>query len=263
MACPKLIHQVFFVFDSPTIPDEWIQNHAKWKRLHPDYKVVLWSMEMVLKLIKEVKPDFVEIFKRYPHHIQRVDAIRPFILYKYGGVYVDLDTSPRLEITPMLDAYFRAGRTVLLAKSLQFKGIVSNWFMASTAKNAFWLHTITMMVERSTRFYAFKHYRVMKATGPLLITDAVRSFDSARISFVSNALLNDTTGCQKCTNSGFTYVNDEHASSWHSTDSKLLHEFMCRTIFLQNIQWYTWLIAIIVVVIAFILLAIRRRRICS
>ena len=156
----------------------------------------------------------------------------------------------------MLDAYFKSGRTVLLAKSLQFKGVVSNWFMASTAKNAFWLHAIKMMAERSRKFYPFKHYRVMKATGPLLITDAVRSFGSERISFASSALLNDATGCEGGTSSALTYVIDDHASSWHSADSKLLHKFACSTIFLQNMKWYNLLIisAIIVVVTAFIII---------
>ena len=34
---------------------------------------------------------FLPVYESYPYNIQRVDAARYFILYHFGGVYLDLD----------------------------------------------------------------------------------------------------------------------------------------------------------------------------
>lgn len=241
MECPKKIHQIFFVINSPLMPEKWSEYHEMWKASHPEYEVVLWSLDMVTELIRELRPEFLPIFEAYPHPIQRVDAARPFILYTHGGVYVDLDTSPRRNITPLLDAYFSAGTGVLLAKNQHNPRWLSNWFMASTQRNKFWTHVIDMMIRRSRSFYPTKHLEIMKTTGPLLLTDAVRSEHSSSVSFVSASLLNSTTVCGKSKASGLMYVHDDHDSSWHSRDSQYLNKLFCATFPLHDLPWYTWL----------------------
>ena len=42
-------------------------------------------------MIKNHYPWFLDTYNNYKYKIQKIDAIRPFILYHYGGMYVDLD----------------------------------------------------------------------------------------------------------------------------------------------------------------------------
>jgi inositol phosphorylceramide mannosyltransferase catalytic subunit len=90
---PRIIHQIFFSFSpGATIPDKWIKNHEIWKDMHPDWEVILWDEESSRELITEMDSSFLETYDGFKYPIQRVDAIRPFILKKHGGIYVDLDT---------------------------------------------------------------------------------------------------------------------------------------------------------------------------
>jgi mannosyltransferase OCH1-like enzyme len=67
-----------------TLADSWVRNHPGW-----EYR--LWTDAENRKFIKCFFPDFLVRYDSYPFHIQRVDAVRYFVLYSFGGLYVDLD----------------------------------------------------------------------------------------------------------------------------------------------------------------------------
>ena len=43
------------------------------------------------RFVQENYPEYWDIYRQFPYHIQRWDAIRYLILYKTGGMYVDFD----------------------------------------------------------------------------------------------------------------------------------------------------------------------------
>ena len=57
------------------------------------WTAVYWSDDSCKKLVQDYFPNFLPVFKSYPHNIQRVDSCRYLILYMYGGVYADTDIS--------------------------------------------------------------------------------------------------------------------------------------------------------------------------
>ena len=85
---PKIIHQTW---KSRDLPD----NFKKWskiiKDLHPDWEYKLWTDEDNRNFIKNHYSWFLKTYDNYDVHIKRVDAVRYFYLYHYGGVYIDLD----------------------------------------------------------------------------------------------------------------------------------------------------------------------------
>ncbi len=88
---PKIIHQTAPI-DTDKWKPEWFECQDTWKKMHPDFEHRLWSDEDIFEFMKKEDPDFYEnIFLRYSKPIQRWDAVRPFILYKYGGIYADMD----------------------------------------------------------------------------------------------------------------------------------------------------------------------------
>ena len=61
---------------------------------------MFWSDHDSRELIRTDFPWFLHTFDAYKHPIQRADAIRYFVLYKYGGVYCDMDVRHRIKISP-------------------------------------------------------------------------------------------------------------------------------------------------------------------
>ena len=49
-------------------------------------------MAAVERLLETFYPWFLETFQSYPAEVNKADASRPFIMHKFGGVYLDIDT---------------------------------------------------------------------------------------------------------------------------------------------------------------------------
>ena len=56
-----------------------------------NWSMWLWTDEDNRELIARDFPSFLPLYDGYDVKIKRIDAVRYFYLYKYGGVYMDLD----------------------------------------------------------------------------------------------------------------------------------------------------------------------------
>ena len=80
---PKLIHQIW-VGEPPS--EEIAFLMSTWHIVNPDFEIIVWDEEMLRKEF----PDMPEKVWTYePAMIS--DIFRVFIVYRYGGVYVDSD----------------------------------------------------------------------------------------------------------------------------------------------------------------------------
>jgi mannosyltransferase OCH1-like enzyme len=160
---PKIIHQI-----APSDKSNW---HPVWEECQktwlinfpsPEYEYKLWNDEEDLEnLIKNDFPFFLDIFKNYSRKIQRIDMARYFILFKYGGIYADMDfycyknfyntldmTKPNITCSPWKDVEF-----------------LQNSLMASPKGNFVFLDIIDVASKRNF------HELVSNSTGPKLISD--------------------------------------------------------------------------------------------
>jgi mannosyltransferase OCH1-like enzyme len=89
---PKIIHQTA-PRDKSKWKEEWHSCQQTWKDLFPEseYKHVMWNDDDLENLISNDFPWYYDIYKSYKKNIQRIDIARYFILYKYGGIYADMD----------------------------------------------------------------------------------------------------------------------------------------------------------------------------
>lgn len=53
----------------------------------------LWTDATARHFIQTHYPSFLATYDSYEYNIQRADAIRYFVLHRYGGIYMDLDVS--------------------------------------------------------------------------------------------------------------------------------------------------------------------------
>ncbi|KAK9893600.1 glycosyltransferase family 32 protein [Cystobasidium minutum MCA 4210] len=89
---PRIIHQTW---KSSSLPSKWNTLSKTCQSMHKDFEYKLWTDESSLAFIKEHYPWFLPTYLGYQFNIQRADAIRYFVLHKYGGVYLDLDVATK------------------------------------------------------------------------------------------------------------------------------------------------------------------------
>jgi mannosyltransferase OCH1-like enzyme len=91
---PKIIHQVFHNWRQPgndTLPADWVEVRQTCIDLNPDFEIKLWTEASSRDFIAKEYPWFLNTYDGYRIKVQRVDAVRYFLLLHYGGIYLDLD----------------------------------------------------------------------------------------------------------------------------------------------------------------------------
>jgi len=86
---PKIIHQIWF--GSKPFPDNLKQLAETWKKFHPDWTYNLWTNDAVEKLLPQFLPEHQELYCKLVDPRSKADLLRYYLLYWYGGLYVDTD----------------------------------------------------------------------------------------------------------------------------------------------------------------------------
>lgn len=98
---PKIIHGIWFSGDP--MPELYKRCLESWKKYAPDYEIKIWDLE-------SYKPDSCLFFEQAiadKNWSFASDYARADLLYRYGGVYMDLDVEMLRPIDDLLynDAY--------------------------------------------------------------------------------------------------------------------------------------------------------------
>lgn len=80
---PKLLH---FIWVGKN-PNPFLSNINNYANLNPGWDIRLWTDQNVPKLINQ------KIYDQIPIPTTKSDLLRVELLYKYGGVYVDIDST--------------------------------------------------------------------------------------------------------------------------------------------------------------------------
>jgi mannosyltransferase OCH1-like enzyme len=105
---PARIHFIWFRdlynahLDISAIPHDGSNTPALCRKYNPDFDIHVWNATEARTLLEEQYPWFLPTYDGYKHPIQRVDAFKYFVLWHYGGVYMDLDVSCRRSLIPLL-----------------------------------------------------------------------------------------------------------------------------------------------------------------
>ena len=85
LTIPKKIHQIWL--GPKPIPKLYKEYTKTWQALHPDWEYKLWREEDIASW------DFAskDLFNKASSYQEKADILRYEILYKHGGLYVDMD----------------------------------------------------------------------------------------------------------------------------------------------------------------------------
>ena len=269
MVFPKLIHLVYLVFDSPTMPEAWRKNLEEWKKKNPDYKVILWNDKMADNLLDTKYPDLKDMYYSYKYNIQRADVIRYLIMHSFGGVYTDLDIVPNYPIDPFVNLYEQDDNIeVVLPVSPNLSNVTSNFFIISKKDTPFWDSVIENLQKNSKKKIGGKHETIMWQSGPKLLNEVYKQYNKkngTKVVIIPKELV---SACDTCGNriGNFSYLTDQHASSWHGKDSEFYNKVYCATRPLSRIPWYIWFIIAwlgMIVIIVVIIFLVKCKKTCK
>jgi inositol phosphorylceramide mannosyltransferase catalytic subunit len=128
---PKIIHQIWV--GPHKIPEKSLQFIRKIKELHPDYEYRLWCNDDLTE-DNFSNLAYINMTKSYA---QKADIMRYEILYRYGGIYLDID----FEIIRCLDALM-TGDLVVCNETINYDKFMSIGFIASIKHNKYLLQCI-------------------------------------------------------------------------------------------------------------------------
>lgn len=167
MAIPKIIHQVWEGRTEPSMPERLQVLSESWKEENPDWEYHLWNGEEMDKLVETHFPQYLSLYKSFPHNVQRWDTIRYMILYLYGGVYADLDSECFRSIDPLMEnVRMGFGEEPPFHEGSAIR--IGNAFMASEQSNEGWLAILEEIRQNCTERESTVE-TVLHSTGPNMI----------------------------------------------------------------------------------------------
>ena len=179
---PKIIHQTW---KSANIPNQYLAWSSSWKRLHPGYEYRFWTDRDIDALIDDVFPEWKQIYENYHQRISRIDLARYLILFRYGGVYADLDEECIAPIDSLLEnRQFVIGEeprshlNLGMAIRRNLTHLLCPTVIASVPKHPFWNHLFTWLLKSATEPGA------LDATGPFLLARAYSDYKGPPIDVV-------------------------------------------------------------------------------
>jgi mannosyltransferase OCH1-like enzyme len=176
MKIPTIIHQTWKTKEVPGEYFKWVQS---WRLFNPGWEYRLWTDDDNRMFMAQEFPEHLHMYDSFPKNIMRVDCIRYFILYKYGGVYADLDFECVANLAPLLQNHSLVigQEPVEHAKVFGRNRMVCNAWMASEPRHPFWHAVISEIHKRHVQGVD----NVMGMTGPVLVDDVYEMYAASRV----------------------------------------------------------------------------------
>lgn len=173
MTIPKIIWQTYKT-DFKDLPQYAKDAVKTWKDLNPDYEYRYMSdLDAENFISKEYGEEWLNIFKNVPVAVMRGDIWRYLIIYKYGGIYTDLDT---VCLSP-ISSWMKKDKNIIVAP--EFNTMFCQWTFAASKENLI----IKSVIERMKNGFINPDYTkphfVHRLTGPWVWTKGI--FDELQI----------------------------------------------------------------------------------
>lgn len=171
----RVIHQIWF----GVIPNKKVAKKAfeglrkyrdSWLIKNPTWGYMCWNLENCSKLMKFHYNHHLDMYNSYDYLIQKCDAIRYFILHRYGGLYADMDYYCNRPFDEALQIYKNDIYLVETPNSVGTGTHISNSLMYSKPNHIFWNKVfIELEIHRTVPYYYSRHMTIMFTTGPGLL----------------------------------------------------------------------------------------------
>ena len=188
-----MIHQIWFDLGKGNIPlkPNGIDSMKDYSRRHNiEYK--LWSQTEADDIISKMSHKIQYIWKHLPHLINKIDFFRYILIFKFGGMYFDIDFHciDGLE-NIMID------NTLFLCEEWPFSfktGSLHNGVLICKSPNhPFWIEIFAEIENRLNKLTKFEHSDIQKSvfqlTGTAMIRDVAYSYINNKQILMQNIVI--------------------------------------------------------------------------
>lgn len=173
---PRHIHQIWISpSEKQSMNENYVNASKSCKTLNSNYNYTLWTNEKLVNFLEKNYPWFLSVYENYRYDMQRIDSMKYFLLFHYGGIYIDLDVKclvkdliweivPKKDVEP--DVIFHIGT----------EGISANTdFMISKQNHPFFKFAISRLKSANRWFYLY-HLTIILSAGPTFLYGIYRKF---------------------------------------------------------------------------------------
>ncbi|KAK9817534.1 hypothetical protein WJX74_010947 [Apatococcus lobatus] len=177
---PRILHQVYLDGDlalkqesrrnDTAFRSEWLESCRRATR---GWTHMFWDLEKARALLSDKYSWFLPAFAAYPKTVLRGDAIRPFILHAYGGLYLDMDVECFRSPEP-----FMAGFDLIFQSEFPEADDINNAIMAGVPGHPFWMQMMIMLFMKydQTLRTDISWSLILDSTGPGISKAAFQAF---------------------------------------------------------------------------------------
>lgn len=165
MSIPKIIHQTFKTSKLPFLT-RW--HIAGFRRKNPDYTYEFYDDQRIESfLAAEYGHEILSLYQQLNIGAAKADFFRYAVLYKKGGIYVDIDSG----INGSLNKFIRPDDVAIITREGD-PSLFAQWALVYSPGHPFLQRTIEKMSE-NIRQNKFPH-DVHQMTGPTVYTLAIQ-----------------------------------------------------------------------------------------
>ncbi|KAA2223678.1 glycosyltransferase family 32 protein [Chryseobacterium sediminis] len=165
MAVPKQIFQTFKTKKLPLITRYHIW---KMKRKNPEYRYFFYDDQDIEKFIaEEFPPEYIENYRKLAIGASKADFFRYAVLYKKGGVYLDIDSSI---IRPFKHLIHEDDEAVISVE--RHENLYVQWALIFNKNHPFLKKTLELMID-NIKNHRYPH-DVHATTGPTVFSKGIR-----------------------------------------------------------------------------------------
>jgi len=190
MTIPKIIWQTY-KDPQETLALYMHEAMDTWKNLNPEYEHRYMDDTQAAEFIKnEYGQEWYDIFISLPVGVMRGDLWRYMVIYKYGGVYADLDT----ECLKPISSWMIEDKEFIVCP--ETSDHFCQWTFASTSGNPILKSVLDLIKDRLLNpEYGSPHF-VHTHTGPAIWTDGIMKILDIKVT----SLIDDYLLLNSCNN---------------------------------------------------------------
>lgn len=164
MPIPKIIHQTYK--DEKDLPILYLSCQETVKNLHPEFSYRFYTDEDMIQFIQKEYPEHYDQFLELPRMIMKIDMFRYFLMYHFGGIYIDMDYK-------MFRSFDLLSKTVVLPANRD-SGSLGNCIFASEEGHPFWKEVLdTFLLTDYSK--SCKDENVIQSTGPGFLSSVYKN----------------------------------------------------------------------------------------
>jgi len=166
MAIPKIIHQTF---KSSALPFITRWHISKFRKKNPEYAYEFYDDARIETfLLNEFDEEVFSLYKKLNIGAAKADFFRYAVLYKKGGIYVDIDSG----INGRLDDFIQPDDIAIITREGD-QSLFAQWALIYSPGHPFLKKTLELVME-NIRYNKYPH-DVHQMTGPTVYTAAINS----------------------------------------------------------------------------------------